>query len=75
MWFFLVSSYLLTGFLRGTVDGGVGEGDVGEGRGCGFSEYDGRRIGMEFVGIKLLTNSSDSTCSLASIDYVCYTIS
>ena len=49
---------------------GVGEGGVGEGRGGGFLEVDGRKVGMEYVGRGFSTISSDSIVSPASIDSI-----
>ena len=63
------------GFWGGIVDGGVGEGGVGEGRGCGFSEDDGRRIGMESFGRGFLTNFGDLIGLVPSTDSACSTIS
>ena len=43
---------------------------VGEGRGGGFLEVDGRKVGMEYVGRGFSTISSDSIVSPASTDSI-----
>ena len=43
---------------------------VGEGRGGGFLEVDGRKVGMEYVGRGFSIISSDSIVSPASTDSI-----
>ena len=47
---------------------------MGEGRGCGCSEDDGRRLGIESIGRGFLTISGDSTFSVASTNSIFSTI-
>ena len=49
---------------------GVGEGGVGECRGGGFLEVDGRKVGMEYVGRGFSTISSDLIVYPASTDSI-----